>query len=280
MPAAGAAHSKGNTTVIRSNSFRQTLSRLSSTTLRAGTRSAALGAALLIASTATVMATANTRPTITTATVTPNVLKEGEQATLNFAFTDPDVSDYHALRVRWRDGGVPYTVQHNVPFGQHSMQLPHTFLDDNQNSPYWKSIRVTLYDRQSAPGQSPNDNTGDAGVKPYIDIPITVKNAPPSFVYPSLTVTKAPVRGGAGIKVTVEGRVTDPSTKDVLQVNAYFSDPATPNYVPCTMTDNTRRFICEHVYPRGFKPTSYWIPLNVKDDDGGEGVYQTTVQVP
>src|SRR5215213_2233302 len=56
----------------------------------AGRRSLALGTALVLGSTLTVLATANTPPTITNASLSQSVINEGGSVTLTGAFTDPD----------------------------------------------------------------------------------------------------------------------------------------------------------------------------------------------
>src|SRR5688500_2802620 len=64
--------------------------RLLAGAFQSGRRSAVLGTILLIGSTVSVVATANTPPVITSLTVTPSVLNEGQAVTLTGAFTDPD----------------------------------------------------------------------------------------------------------------------------------------------------------------------------------------------
>jgi hypothetical protein len=198
--------------------------------------------------------------------------------TLSFAFTDPDVADYHALRVRWYDGQP--TQQINLPPGQTSIQLSHTYADDNEGPSDWKVMRVTLYDRQTGPGGEANDNANDPGPHPYVDVPITVKNAAPAFVSRSVRTSKQPMKG-AGTKVVVEGDVTDPGSTDQLQVTAIWNDPAaSPPTTACTMSNGARHFVCEHAYSPGIKAESQRISLSVKDDKGAQGVYQVGVLLP
>ena len=234
----------------------------------------ALGALLLAASTATVLATANTPPTITSATVTPTVLNEGQSATLTVAFTDPDPGDLHTVRVKWHDnwGVIPSAEIIQLPAGQKSFTLPHTFKDSSQG-PSGTQVQVTVYDRQTSPG-SPNDNSEGAG-QDVIFVPIQVNNVAPSFVTSSITVKKKGKR-----QVVVEGDVVDPGIRDVMQVNASWSDPNDRGWTVCSLSKSNRHFLCEHTYGASVPAGPYSIVLSVKDDDGGEATHQTSVQLP
>lgn len=257
-------------------SIRQAFShprRLSSSVSRAGRRSTALGALLLAASTATVLATANTPPEITSATVTPSTFKEGDTVTLAFTFTDADAADMHTVRIRWHDG--PKTEQVQIPAGQKSFQVKHTYRDDQSkyNENY---VRFTVYDRQTPPG-SPNDNTSGAG-QDLASVPTTVSNVAPSFVDRGITVTK---KGGG--KVVIEGDIVEPGSADQLQLTARWNDPQAPGTTACNIGEaegTTRHFTCEHAYTPNLQPKTYQIGLFVKDDDGGLDQYQTTVRLP
>ena len=121
------------------------------------------GTLLLAASTASVLATANTPPTITSATVSPTVLNEGQTATLTVTFTDPDPGDSHTVRMKWHDmrDDQPLTEVIQLPAGQFSFTLTHKF-GDSVSGPSFSQLQVTVYDRQTRPG-SPNDNSDGAG---------------------------------------------------------------------------------------------------------------------
>ena len=234
----------------------------------------ALGALLLAASTASVLATQNTPPTITSATVNPTVLNEGQTATLTVTFTDPDPGDFHTVRVKWHDnwGVIPSAEVIQLPAGQRSFTLPHTF-KDSASGPSGSQLQITVYDRQTAPG-SPNDNSDGAG-QDVIFVPIQVNNVAPSFVNSSITTKKKGKR-----QVVVEGDVADPGSRDVLNVQAIWSDPDVRGFTACTMIKSNRHFVCEHTYAATAPAGPYSIVLKVTDDDGGEGSYQTSVQIP
>jgi len=263
-----------NDSMNRPTIIRQALTRFSSAVLRAGRRPAVLGAALLLGSSASVLATQNTPVTITAATVVPTQINEGETVTLSAQFADPDLTDGHSVYVMWGVDGRDWKWR--LPIGQRSFQIQHTFEDDK--NPYGQlnnSVHFTIIDHQLPFGA--NDNTsGKTFDREYL--PITVKNVAPAFVQRGLNVTKQPVKGGSGAMVVVEGDVVDPGTKDVLQVTASWNDPASPNQTSaCTMSNNTRHFVCEHVYPASIRAETLRISLAVKDDDGGQGVYQVGV---
>jgi hypothetical protein len=233
-------------------------------------RPLALGALLLATSTAAVLATANTPPTITNATVTPTLLNEGQAATLTVAFTDPDAADLHTLRIKWfeYDGAPTQVVQ--VPAGQRSVQVSHTYVD----GPLWSPrIQVTLYDRQSKPG-TPNDNNDGAG-KDYVSVPVQVNNVAPTIPHGSVTVKRLGKR-----QVVVEGDVVDPGAHDTMRVSATWYDPSSPAPMPCNPSKDGRHFKCEHTYGASLPAGTYDIFLDARDDDGGQGVYTTSVQIP
>ena len=69
--------------------------------------------------------------TITSASVTPSILGEGQTVTLNAAFTDPNVTDAHTVEILWRDGTKDKL---QLAAGQLSIQATHTYVD-NTSSP-------------------------------------------------------------------------------------------------------------------------------------------------
>jgi hypothetical protein len=243
--------------------------RVPSIVLRRGGRSASLGALLLAASAATALATANTPPKITAATITPSVMNEGQTATLSVTFTDPDAGDLHTARIKWFDqpGGHTQVVQ--LPAGQKSFQLTHQYAE----APTWgQKVQVTVYDRQTPP-DSPNDNTEGAG-KSFVDIPVTVKN-----VAPSVVANRVSVQNQGYHFVVAEGDAFDPSTKDVLRVRATWSDPVIHHSEPCTISQDTRHFRCEHYYDPSAEPGTYAITIHLFDDDGGVTNFKTSTDL-
>lgn len=247
---------------------------LASSVSRAGRRSTALGALLLAASTATVLATANTPPEIISATVTPSTFKEGDTVTLFATFTDADAADLHTVRIRWHDGSPTEQIQ--LPAGQTSFEVKHTYRDDQSKYSGQNFVRFTVYDRQTLPG-SPNDNGSGAG-EDLASVPTTASNVAPSFVDRGITVTK---KGGG--QVVIEGDIVEPGSADQLQLTATWGDPSAPGETACSLSEGkgaTRHFTCEHAYRPNLQAKTYRVGLTVKDDDGGLDQYQTTVRLP
>jgi hypothetical protein len=255
----------------RTSALWQSLTSLTSGVARAGRRSTVLGAVLLAASTATVLATGNTQPTITSAAVNRHVFKEGETVTLAVSFTDPDLLDYHTARIRWDDGSPTQSFQ--IPVGQTSFQVEHRLVGDNEG-PEWRQGRITLYDRQTAPGTPQNDNSGDHALKPDRYFSIQISNAEPSFVSRSVTVTPK-----GRTHVTVEGEVTDPGAADHLQVTASWGDSSPPVTSVCSVSAS-RHFVCEHDYRPNLQAKAYPVLLVVNDEKGALTEYRTTARLP
>jgi len=239
---------------------------------RIGRRAAILGALLVVCSAATIGAATNTPPQITGASVSPAVTQEGGTVTLTGTFTDPDVGDAHVIRIYWADGSPAQKVQ--LPAGQFSFQVPHTFIDNIPGT----SVVVAVADHQLPVGS--NDNTEGQG-QDARHVPVQVKNVAPRFA-PGVTVTKVPKIPG---KVVIDGDLIDPS-KDRVTVSANFGDgipphPFPPKPVgtsPCTV--DGRRFHCAHQYAVQFPPKTFSIALLARDDDGGTGTFTTSVQIP
>jgi len=234
---------------------------------RAGRRSVALGAILLAASTATVLATANTPPHFTSLTVSPSVLNEGQSVVLNGAFTDPDTTDAHSMLVYWDGGDSNFKQKVQLPPGQLSFQVHHTYTD-NVASP---TIKVVLIDRQHP--IDANDNTDGIGGGETKFVPIQVKNVAPRFVDSSI-VGSANAGG-----VVVEGDFTDPGA-DAIQLTAKIGLPINPaGQIPmaCTLGKGERHFRCEYSQQASFAAKTYNINLLVKDDDGGQDTHTMSV---
>ena len=233
----------------------------------------ALGALLLTASTASVVATANTPPKILSASVSPQIIDEGQAAVLTLSFADADPGDSHTIRVKWHDtpGASSGTEVHQLPPQQTSIQLPHTFRDSSQG-PSGK-VQVTLYDRQTPPG-SPNDNS-DGAAQDVIFVPITVRNVAPGFTGP-IAVTPSRV-SPTQVKVKIDGTIADVA-RDTHQVRAakWYGSTVAKVTTPCTA--NSLHFHCELTYALRELRSMQSVTVYVKDDEGAEG--STVVTVP
>ena len=249
--------------------------RLPASLGRTGRRPLALGTLLLAASAATVLATANTPPEILGASVSPQVLDEGQTAALTVSFADVDPGDSHTLRVKWHDsnGVPPITEVHHLPPQQTSIQLPHTFRD-SVGGPSGGKIQVTLYDRQAPPG-SPNDNTEGAG-QDVIFVPITVKNVAPSFSGP-ITVTPSRV-SATQVLVKLDGAIAD-GAADTHQVRAarWYGSTVAKVTTPCTATN--LRFHCELGYSVRELGSTQAVTVYVQDDEGAQAATNVTVEI-
>lgn len=238
--------------------------------IRSGRRPAVFGAAfLLAASAATVWGTANTPATITSLTVTPSVVDEGQMVTLRLAFTDPDVMDLHVVKIRWNDG----TPKQYVPLqpGTLTLQTSHTYADNTVNVP---QIWLAVYDHQDPLGS--NDNAPGGGGHVFGTTPIQVRNVPPRFTVSS--IVGAATAGG----VVVEGDFTDPGSLDTHQLtgavgNAIYPPGQSP--MTCTISgQGNRHFRCQYSQQPNLQPRTYNVNLTIRDDDGGQGTHAMSVR--
>jgi hypothetical protein len=241
-----------------------------------GQRSLVLGAALLLGSTLTVAATANTTPTLTNVTLSKSIVDEGESFTISGTIVDPDPGEIHTLYIY---PGRPSfdQVKVELPAGQLSFQVPYTYTDDrgqnapDGNIPISREIKVWVSD-----DNPPNDNDEEAGETNQI-LTIGVRNVAPVINSHTLNVTKA---GGKSGVVVVEGQYTEPGL-DTVQVSANWGDGlvGAGKLLPaCDVNHHTKTFRCEHTYKPGPAKT-YQITLRARDDDGGEDTATTSVQI-
>jgi hypothetical protein len=234
--------------------------------VRAGRRSLALGTVLVLGPTLTVLATANTPPTISNVSLSQSMINEGGSVTMTGAFTDPDAADSHTALIFWNDG-TKQKVQ--IPVGQTTFQATHAFADDSSDT----SVRVEVRDRQLPSGS--NDNSEGLGMDAE-SLPLEIKNVAPTFAQ-NVTVAKAPATPG---KVIVSGDLVDPGA-DTLAVFANWNTavPTVGNGQPCTVSQH--HFQCEHTYPvPAIGSKTYSIKLTVRDDDGGWTATTKSVQIP
>jgi hypothetical protein len=239
---------------------------------RVSQRSVVLGAVLLLGSSLTVLATANDRPNITSLTVSPAEINEGEAVTINVTFTDADVTDHHTLAIGWNDGTPHQKVQ--LPLGQYSYQLTRTYPDNLKGVSTGFFVRVM--DHQLPIGS--NDNTEGHGSDRWGHA-LAVNNVAPVINSHTVRVNKTPGKSSA---VVVEGTYTEPGTADPVDIIANWGDgaPGQPKSMSaCTVNQHAKTFRCEHTYATSPART-YQITLKAQDDDGGEHSVTHAIQIP
>ncbi len=246
--------------------------RLVAGLLLTGRRPVVVGALLLlIGSTVTVLATTNTPPAITSLTVSPPIANEGQTVILKGTFTDPDATDAHTLLVYWTGGDENFKEKVQLPPGQLSFQLSHTYTDNFPPTP----IKVVLIDRQHPVGANDNSDGVFGGDTEFL--PFQVKNVAPRFV------TKTVVGTATASGVVVEGDFTDPGTSDGHQVTGAIGNPIyPPGQIPmaCTLTKGERHFRCEHTHQPNLGARTYNVNLTLRDDDGGKATHTMSVHFP
>lgn len=131
--------------------------RLPAGSWRTGRRSALMGALLLAVSTATVWASGNTAPRITSITGSASVTNPGKTLTVNGSFTDPDVGDSHTVFIYWSGGAVYVKDKVQLPIGQTTFQVKHTYTEPLPPT----NIKIVVTDHQRPFGS--NDNSDGAG---------------------------------------------------------------------------------------------------------------------
>lgn len=243
-----------NTLIQRLNRKLQQSTRMLAISSSARRRVAALGALLLVGTTVTALATANTPPTLNPLQLSQSQINEGGSVTLSGTFSDPDPADIHVISIHWNDGpaGNAENSQKIVlnP-GVFTFQATHTYKDDFDGLVY-----VIVQDHQ-LPIHS-NDNSGDSSGASRA-VKLVVKNVAPTMS--DITV------GGRARTYVIEGKISDPGS-DTEQVFANWSGNILTRFqANCEI--NRRSFRCEHTYPvSATVPTQ--IRLTVKDDDGGQ----------
>lgn len=234
---------------------------------RLGHPAAVAGALLLATSTATVWGTANTAPQFTSLTASASRINAGQTLVVNGSFTDPDPGDRHALLVYWSGGDVSVKEKVQLPAGQTTFQLQHTYAERLPPT----RIKVVLRDHQLPPGS--NDNTGGSGGDVGY-LPIEV-NVAPSFVESSIGMRK--VQGPEGVTVVVEGAWIDPDPEDGWVSIRSGGGPPSRSISPCETTG--RQFLCAREFGHVL-PGQRTIELKVVDGRGGIDTYTTTVRFP
>ncbi len=176
---------------------------------------------------------ANVAPSLLFLTPSVGSPTEGTPFTLAGSFTDPGILDTHTVRVEWGDG-TPDTVA-NLPAGILTFNgLGHTYRD---NGVY--SIVVTV--------------TDDSGEEVVRNQSITVLNAAPTVVVPSIPDTRV------GRTVSVTAQVADLGTVDTLTTTWSVSDPV--GQVVATGSGITASF-------RPVRAGAFTVTFSARDKDG------------
>jgi hypothetical protein len=259
--------------------------RLPATVQRSGRRSVALGAVLLVASTATVLATANTPVTITALTANTSQLNAGEALILTGTFADPDPGDAHTVFVYWHDDVMPVGQAEKIQLapGQHAFQLSHVYPVPVSQ----RTVHFTIGDRQQ-PYALPHVNDNQTGEgRDHREIPIAVGPANPTqtkqpdqqprFVESSIKLTKTPGKTGL---VSIQGTWNDGDDNAGI-VTLVPSDEQLPKGLPACSSAG-HQFKCLYQFPvtSPATPKTWVYALEVTDGHGGNGTYKGTVQIP
>jgi hypothetical protein len=246
--------------------------RLPPVVRRRGRRSAALGAVLLAASTASVLATANTPPQIVTLVQSAPAISAGEAVIVAGTFTDPDATDAHTIVFYWDDGvSYPQRVEKlQLPPGQLAFQLSHVYPTPVRQA----NISVTVVDRLR-PGD-PNDNhAGEGRDNKQLALEVKTANVAPTFVDSSIVVDVRPFRTGF---VTIHGDWKDPDSESGTVTLMPGDGHQSGSNTYCT--SDGHHFQCLYRYRVVGPPKEYTLRLIVKDDHGAVGTFESTVKVP
>jgi hypothetical protein len=251
---------------------------------RTGGRSAMLGAVLLAASTATVLATANTPAKVTVMTANAAKLNAGEALIITGTFEDPDAGDATTLFVYWNDDGSNHQKAEKVQLaaGQRSFQLSHTYPVAGPQ----RDVVVFVGDRELPFYPFPsNDNTSNARDNrrfPLVVNPADPNQTPhpdqqPRFVESRIKVTKMPGKPGL---INIQGDWTD-ADDNAGMVTLVPSDGQPPKVLPaCTSTGHHFKCLYQFPVPNPPTPKSWIYALEVMDGRGGHGVFMGNVQIP
>jgi len=244
--------------------------RLSAPIRRLGRPAAMAGALLLAISTATVWGTANTAPQFISLTASAAVIAPGETLVVNGSFTDPDPGDRHTVFVYWSGGDVSVKEKVQLPAGQTTFQLRHTYTEPLSRT----QIKIVLTDHQLPPGS--NDNTEGAGWDDgFLPIEVRRPNVAPSFVDSSIRIQM--VQHTGGVYVEVDGEWIDPDPEDGRVTIRSGVGPPSRSVSPCDTTG--RQFYC--VRELGYSSSKqYALELKVEDGHRGIDTYSTTVRLP
>jgi len=209
----------------------------------------------------------NVAPTITSLTLTPDSLNEGQTATLTGTFSDPGVQDTFVLIVNWGDGTAPQVVT-LVPSGIDgsgkivgSFSITHVYADDNPSGTHHdvNTVNVIVQD----------DDLGQGVLDRFID----VIDVDPVFVQFNGTDVTA-----FGI-VTLTGTSFDVGVQDQLFWTINWGDGTIQ-----TVAVPNGDFAITHFYsgpPDPLNPTaSISIHVTLADDDLGIDTAQSLAAVP
>ena len=200
----------------------------------------------------------NDAPQITSLSVTPNTIDEGQTVTLTAEFTDPDIDDTHWYSINWGDGSVQPMVIPELPPDARSFSATHKYLDDDPSGTpsgeYTITVVVSDYDLSSVPA----------------DTAVTVNNVAPSFEAGPDEILLPPV---AGVFNRPGISFTDPG-QDVWSGTVNFGDGTGDQPLVIDQVDKT--FDLSHIFT---VDGPYTVTVTVNDDDVGAHVDSFKVEV-
>ena len=206
--------------------------------------------------------------TVTVSNVAPSnvqikpiaAINENGVATLELTFDDPGTLDSHTVEVNWGDGTIETL---NVTAGARTLTATHQYLDDNPTGTSADIYTVNVKVSDDDGGQATASQT------------VTVSNVAPSNVQikPIAAINE---NGVATLELTFD----DQGTLDSHTVEVDWGDGTVETLA---VTAGARTFTATHQYlddnPTGTAADVYAVNVKVRDDDGGQAMASSTVQV-
>ena len=222
---------------------------------------------------ATVVDVSNVAPTAASLSLSPTAVDEGQAVQFTINFDDVGVDDSHSIEIDW-DDGTQTSV--DVPLGQQSVDVLHTFADDDPTGTPQDvhAVAITITD-------------DDAGVT-TVWRDLTVRNVAPTVC---LTVDPggfaegdlatgtcpehAPLVIDEGGDVELTAAFHDPGWLDTHTATIDWGDPALANS-PVTVASGARGVNVSQAFGDN---GDFTLTITVEDDDGGRTSKSVAVTV-
>ena len=207
----------------------------------------------------------DTAPTITSVSVSPTALNEGQVATLTVSFSEAGSHAFTAT-VNWGDASADSSTSIPVENTQ-SFTLSHLYADDNPTGTPSdvNTIVVTLED--------------DDDLATFAQTPITVNNVAPALTGVSLAPTTISENQTATLTVSF----TDAGLQDTFTSTVDWGDGTTSSTTIGTGTTTAHSFTISHQYlddnPTDTPSDANTVVVTVADDDTGTGSGSATITV-